>query len=886
MPEGSGDKIWRIGIIGGGPAGALFAHFAHRWANRLDKSIKLTIFDGKSFQKSGPQGCNLCAGVISRSFQRLLQEEGIFLPAQRIMSWVDGYVLHVGEEQVHLGSPPGREGKVATVFRGNGPRHSRFPEIISFDDFLLSWAQDLGTQVIPYAVQNVHFPEKEEYPIRIQYGFPDKIVDEEEVDWVIGAFGVNSGLGLKIHRLKIGYTPPRTRLTFQAEMRFPSSFREEFLGNKIHIFIPRHDRIRYATLIPKGEFTTLTIIGWGDVSPLIVKEFFQLEAIKKILPSTQPTCFCYPRIVIGPGQWPKSSRFLVVGDAAFCRYYKNGLESAFFSAKMAAEALFNPKINRKPNQAYYKEAKSKIIKDNFYGRLLFRINDFITSFPFLTKFHISLLHRPPGDFLAAMARTILWDMFTGEKPYREIFRSCFRLRLQGALWRAFFGFVRLKRKNRQQEKAQSYFKPKPTDEKAKPFIKVDEKATLNGKTIVVIGGGPAGTAFAIKLIHLARQRNHKLRIVLYEGKPLEKKSHYNQCLGVLSPPLPQLLEKEVGIPFPWNIIQKTILGYYLHTEKTTIRLEGAHEPSFACRRVEFDSYLFQKARSEGIEIINARVTDLDLLPDGVMVYSESNNLRADLIVGAFGLDDGMTKIMERLTPYRQPDFLFSIVTKFHPGIEAVNKFGQYLHAFLLSSLPRVEFAAITPKGNHLSLNVAGRKVDASSMEAFLQLPAVRKVLPPGSDKALMNLSFYKGKFPTGPAKHYLQPRIIMIGDAAGLNRPFKGKGINSAILTAVRAAEALVDFGISDQMHRHFIGSCADLLGDIPYGRRLRWLTIILTRLGLMDSLLAMSQNEPRLYRALFNIVSGQKTYRSIWEEEKSLRLLLRLATSFLFRRV
>ncbi len=870
-------RPWRFGVIGGGPAGSLFAHFAFRWAYRLKQPIELTIFDGKTFQKSGPAGCNLCAGVISRSLQQRLEEEGIFLPARRIMSWVDGYVLHLGNEQLRLTSPEGRPGKVATVFRGNGPRYVSFPEIISFDDFLLSWAQDLGSKVIPYAVQNLRLPEKEGHPVKIQYGYHNSLVEEEEVDWVIGAFGVNTGLGLKIRQLDIGYGPPRTRVTFQAEMKFPPAIREEFLGNNIHIFIPRHKKIRYATLIPKGEFTTLTIIGWEDVQPGILQEFFRLEEIRKFLPRTEPTCFCYPRIVTAPCRWPRFSRFLVVGDAAFCRYYKNGLESAFLSAEMAAEAIFNPKINLTPARAYYIAAKDKIIVDNFFGRLLFRLNDFIASFPPLARFHLGLVSGPPNDSLSLSLRSILWDMFTGERPYRQIFKSCFAPRLQRGLLEALiFGTRRRKTGRGPARELPAYSTHSPSTREA---------AVLDGKTIAVIGGGPAGTAFAIKLSRLARRQNQKPRIVLYEGKPLEKKSHYNQCLGVLSPPLPELLEKELEVPFPWAIIQKTILGYYLHTEKTSLRLDGAHEPSFACRRVEFDSYLFQKAGLEGVEIINARVVDLDLLDHGVMVYSESNNLRADLVVGAFGLDDGMVKIMERLTSYRQPDFLSSIVTKFHPGIDAVEAFGQYLHAFLLGSLPRVEFAAITPKGNHLSLNIAGRDVDAASMDAFLRLPVVRRVLPPGAEKFLSSLSYYKGRFPTGPARHFLLPRIIMLGDAAGLNRPFKGKGINSAILTAIRAAEACAKYGPGDEMQREFIKSCADLISDIPYGRRLRWLTILLTRLGMMDGVLNQARTEPGLSRALFHIVSGQKAYRTIWQEERDVRLLLRLARASLFGR-
>lgn len=125
----------------------------------------------------------------------------------------------------------------------------------------------------------------------------------------------------------------------------------------------------------------------------------------------------------------------------------------------------------------------------------------------------------------------------------------------------------------------------------------------------------------------------------------------------------------------------------------------------------------------------------------------------------------------------------------------------------------------------------------------------------------------------------------MIGDAAGLNRPFKGKGINSAILTAIRAAEALARYGLTEAMKKEFDRLCSDLISDLPYGRRLRWLTLTLTRLGLMDGLLEFAPRQPALGRALFHIVSGEKPYRKIWQEERDFRLLLRVAVACLSSR-
>jgi flavin-dependent dehydrogenase len=394
-------------------------------------------------------------------------------------------------------------------------------------------------------------------------------------------------------------------------------------------------------------------------------------------------------------------------------------------------------------------------------------------------------------------------------------------------------------------------------------------------TVVIIGCGPAGASCALRLKNLTSTRTPPLRIIVYEGKPLDRKSHFNQCLGVLSPPLDKIMEQELGIPFPWPIIQRKIEGYIIHSDRNILNLAGEQAPSYACRRVEFDNYLFQKVKEAGVEVVPARVTGIDFSSDGVMVYSESCNVRANLVIGAFGLDDGMGRVFERSSRYRAPRFLSSVVTKLHPGELAMEGFGNNIHAFLTASLP-LEFGAITPKGNHLSINIAGEEVDAPTMDRFLGLPGVREALPEPFRSALPELAYSKGNFPTLPAKAPLGDHYIMIGDAAGLNRPFKGKGINSAITTGLRAAEAIAAFGLTRNAFEQYIKGCCELTDDIPYGRLLRAVANRFVKYGLLDGVLEAAKREPALQRAIFNIVSGQETYKNTWKETRNIGLLLR----------
>lgn len=863
----------KIAIIGGGPAGSFFAHFAQKWSLKKGINVSIVIFDGKDFLQRGPKGCNLCAGVISESLNQKLKEEGIFLPEKRIINRVEGYCLHVDSEHLLLSCAENEKNTIATVFRGNGPRYSTFPENISFDDFLLSWAQDRGAEVVSQPVWEIRLPENKSEPISLYFGKRENL-QKFEADLVVGAFGVNTYLMKKIKNLGFGYKPPSTLTTFQAELNLGQDEVIKHFGNTIHVYMPKSKSIRYATVIPKGDYITITLIGKIDASKDMFQEFLGLEEIQNCIPRSKPHCFCYPRIVVSPSKNPFTHRLVIIGDASFSRHYKNGIESAFITAQLAAETAFCSGIDASSFvSSYYTQAKKMITRDNYYGQVLFFISDIISSVPLLTQSHLSLAKHKGDKDSPGKIRSILWNMFTGNIPYRDIFKISLDLKLQFTL---LLNAIRLLfQKNRT------------------PIKNIDKKPSVanalvplkNNDVVVIIGGGPAGSSCAIKLKKLALQKGLTPRIIIYEGKRFEKKSYYNQCLGVLSPPLGKIMEEELGIPFPWHIIQKRINGYFIYSDKNILKLSGEDEPSYACRRVEFDNYLFQKAKEMGIETIPARVTDLDFSPDGVMVYSESNNIKADVVVGAFGLDDGMAKIFERITSYRQPKFLSSIVTKIHPGAKAMAQFGDYLHAFLPSSLPYVEFGAITPKGNHLSLNIAGKKVDAAMMDKFLNLPSVRKALPDNASDFLTDLYYFKGKFPTLPAKVAIGDRYVMVGDAAGLNRPFKGKGINSAIITGIKAAEVIINHGISKGAFQQYLRSCYQLTDDFPYGKILRLLTIQSTKHGLLDGAIETAKKEKALKRAFFNIVSGQETYKKTWLETRNFKLIARIVFKTLINR-
>jgi flavin-dependent dehydrogenase len=401
----------------------------------------------------------------------------------------------------------------------------------------------------------------------------------------------------------------------------------------------------------------------------------------------------------------------------------------------------------------------------------------------------------------------------------------------------------------------------------------------DGQRVAIVGGGPGGAACAITLKNLAAAMGREIDVVLYEGKVFDGETHYNQCAGVLSPPIARILADELEVPFPHHLVLGEIDTYVLHSDRQEIELTGSEEPSYALRRVHFDAYLLEEAWRRGVRVICSRVTDIELRWDEVRVYSESEPCRADAVVGAFGLDDGGCKLFERATSYlghrryRQPQALSTIVTKIHPSREYIQGFEKQIHAFL-PSIPQIEFGAVTPKGDHLTVNIAGAAISASWMDRFLELPAVKRLLPKekelppaASGRETGHLAYFKGRFPISLAHHACGDRYIIVGDAAGLVRPFKGKGINSACISGIAAARTMMTEGISREALQASFATDARLqaiLNDRFYGRLVRRLVITSARYGLMDAVIELAHTEPLLRRALFDSVSALQPYREI----------------------
>ena len=408
MPLKDGSNIV---ILGGGPAGSFFAIFALRLARELGRAVSIVIYDRKDFTDVGPQGCNMCAGAIGAGLVNHLKEVGIPLPPQVIRQEIKGYAFHGGGRSVYLRPPP--EETIYTVFRGGGPPGPRCREVTSFDQHLLNYTEGLGARVIRQRVDDLELPKDPWGRVRIRSKF-----GWEEADLVVGAFGVNSALG---KRLAFGYRPPRTWHTCQTEIEVERDFVRDRLKDMIHIFSTVGSGLHFLAITPKGTHLTVTGIG-RHVRIRDLQREMRGPQVAELLPERwESICHCHPQVPVGQARQPYTDRMVIIGDASNCRYLKNGIESAFVTARQAAQTALCQGISRGDFYRYYYLPCRRIFSwDNEAGKLLFFLHRLMAKNRFLFRTSLDMVELEQRRERGRRLSNILWNMFTGNAPYRRI----------------------------------------------------------------------------------------------------------------------------------------------------------------------------------------------------------------------------------------------------------------------------------------------------------------------------------------------------------------------------------------------------------------------------------------------------------------------------------
>lgn len=406
----------RVAVLGGGPAGSMFSFFLLRTLALTDTEISLDIYEPRDFLHSGPAGCNHCGGVISESLVQLLATEGIAIPSHVIQRGIDAYDLHMDIGTVRIRTAV-NEKRIAAIYRGNGPRDSPPSEQTGFDRHLLDLAIDRGANVVRKLVSRVRWEE----------GLP--VVEcadgqRQAYDLVTVATGVNSAVLNVIQDLDLGYRKPETVKTFISEFGLGAEVISRHLGSSMHVFLLDLPRLEFAAAIPKGEYVTVAMLGHG-IDDELVNTFLNSKEVRSIFPGEMVpanACHCFPRINMRGAKKPYAERMVMIGDSGVSRLYKDGIGAAYRTSKAAAMAVAMHGVSEDALSAHFAPACRAITVDNAIGRFIFWFSHFIQKSVILRRavFRMTALEqRIPGR--SRRMSGVLWDLFTGSAPYRDVF---------------------------------------------------------------------------------------------------------------------------------------------------------------------------------------------------------------------------------------------------------------------------------------------------------------------------------------------------------------------------------------------------------------------------------------------------------------------------------
>ncbi|GJQ58343.1 MAG: hypothetical protein D8M57_05900 [Candidatus Scalindua sp. AMX11] len=424
----------KIAIIGGGPAGTFFAHFASRYAKEIGINVSINIYEKKNFCVVGPGGCNMCAGVISENLFNKLEDEHIHITHVCVQRKIEAYSFVTPDNCVSLRHPvKGHIPNIITVFRGNGPLSSSHEENISFDNFLLDHVKIQGVSVIPEIIKELKLSPKQGGPVTIVYG-QGASRKECEVDLAVGAFGVNTGMMEKFGKLGFGYKPPKTVRTCQCEILLNNDHIERVFGNRVFVFALGNKDIKFASITPKVGYITVNLVGKTDLTRNNLIAFLNHQAVRRLMPKDweipKSFCTCISKIPVTYAKHPFADRVVVLGDASISRTYKSGIEAAFNMAKLSAHTAFKQGISERAfMNGYFKPAKRLLARDNLYGIVMLKINDYISSKKWITNSQIAMIRSGRDLKTAKQINEILWNLLTGNVPYKEIFYKAINPRL-------------------------------------------------------------------------------------------------------------------------------------------------------------------------------------------------------------------------------------------------------------------------------------------------------------------------------------------------------------------------------------------------------------------------------------------------------------------------
>lgn len=355
---------------------------------------------------------------------------------------------------------------------------------------------------------------------------------------------------------------------------------------------------------------------------------------------------------------------------------------------------------------------------------------------------------------------------------------------------------------------------------------------------IIVGGGPAGST-ALRQLAAAG-----VNACLIDKATFPR---YKPCGGAIS----DLTARHLA--FDWS----DTIEASLHTVHLALHfgnpLTVHSDTPFAhfVMRDRFDHLLLQEAANAGGHVHEGvKIQDIQIRPEGVEITTEHARYSAPVLIGA----DGANSLVARQTGLFDSERGIAIEAEIDVDPETFAPYDDTV--YINYGTPPWGYGWVFPKDQRLSVGVAtfrskrdGLKQSFETLLAQLKLDRFPKEV-------------FGHPIPLGGRNRAVQrDRVLLVGDAAGLNDPLSGEGIAHAVHSGKIAARHVIDtleagtFSFADYAAEIDLKIAQDL-------RRAAWIARKLYQFP--KPFFWLFQRSPATLESYFRLVGGELTYTEL----------------------
>ena len=419
-------------------------------------------------------------------------------------------------------------------------------------------------------------------------------------------------------------------------------------------------------------------------------------------------------------------------------------------------------------------------------------------------------------------------------------------------------------------------------------------ALQEGSRVAVIGGGPAGSFFAIHLLREARQANRNITVTIIEKKSVRDPGSApwlingcNCCAGGISPRLHDEMNT-IGIRLPQDLICEEFTHVWIHGlwknfplrippgQRMVSVFRGTLPRGRKDRSGGFDSFLLNTAVEAGAHVMAGEVRKIQYSPSGKPLLTigvpsgEPCTIETDFAAISTGMPlspetvpngNGFLHSYQLINPhFIPPKIKRTLVFELKPGRAYLKKYMDKEIYFIASGSKqlRLDHIALVPKGDYLTVALVGDGIEKASLpgdtgkiiDAFLSLSHIRMILPhlnPQNTPVACTCSPYMA---AGSSAEPFGHRSAVIGDAAGARLYWDG--LYSAFVTARALAETVIHKGTDRNSLKE------------GYGKVIKWLETDIRYGRLVFGAVRMAFTSPFLSRVVYQAFATEMKFRKM----------------------